>query len=223
MNTDLLDNQQPAPQMPSVAGPQTPSPGRSGGRQGLQFSRGNLVLVALLVGGLAVVYVMSLNEGPAEASAEQRAAQQQVETALTAFKTSGASADAQRMKAAAVVKEFYHDTRQRQVPLDALQKNPCEFIPPPGNEPAVVRQEQAAPPPPAEPTEQEKAEERMLQAASRLQLQSIMVGSRGATAMISNNILAEGRQIEGWTVWKIEANEVLLAWKDKTHTLRLPQ
>jgi hypothetical protein len=63
--------------------------------------------------------------------------------------------------------------------------------------------------------------ETQMQAAKTLTLQSVLTGASGATAVISNNLLAEGQTIRGWTISKILSKEVLLTWKEQTFVLKM--
>ena len=55
-----------------------------------------------------------------------------------------------------------------------------------------------------------------------LQLQSVMRGRNGGTAIISDNLLTVGQEIEGFTVEKIQAKSVILIWRDKKFVLEMP-
>ncbi|HOF19416.1 MAG TPA: hypothetical protein PK082_10945, partial [Phycisphaerae bacterium] len=67
------------------------------------------------------------------------------------------------------------------------------------------------------------AQEQALDAVRQLTLQSVLVGTHGATAMVSNNLLTEGQTISGWKVEKIRPDEVVLTWKNQKHVLRISQ
>ena len=53
-----------------------------------------------------------------------------------------------------------------------------------------------------------------------MRLQSILFGEQ-TVAVISNNLLTEGQQIDGWTVTQIRRRSVTLKWKDKTFVLEM--
>ncbi|HAU36609.1 MAG TPA: hypothetical protein DCX07_02690 [Phycisphaerales bacterium] len=181
-------------------------------------SKGNLMLLGLFISGLVAVYLMSLRTGPQEATAEQQTAQKQVDLALAQFLATPAS-NAQRNLAASVVDNFYSDTRQRQIPRDQLRSNPFEYRAPASRQVAVAATADDAPPP--EP--KDLAQEQAMEAVRQLTLQSVLVGSHGATAMVSNNLLTEGQTISGWKVEKIRPDEVVLTWKNQKHVLRISQ
>jgi len=75
------------------------------------------------------------------------------------------------------------------------------------------------------PVEDEGAKElsEAMVAVRDLRLQSVLIGKSGATAIISNNLLSEGQTIQGWTVSKIQAREVLLVWKDQKFVLKMQE
>ena len=56
-----------------------------------------------------------------------------------------------------------------------------------------------------------------------LVLQSVLMGTRNASAMISGNLLAEGENIQGWTLQEINPRYVVLTWKEHKHVLKLPE
>ena len=56
-----------------------------------------------------------------------------------------------------------------------------------------------------------------------LKLQSVLTGSKGAKALICNNLLREGQMICGWTIKTIQPDKVVLTWKDKRHVLKMPR
>ena len=208
-----LDSAMGPPAAPDVAN--VSAPGRS--RQSLL--RGNLALVVMFAGGLAAVYLLSLREGPAAASAEQRTAELAVDEALSRLGKGDPESSQPQSRAEDVVATFYLQARQRQIPLADLQRNPfrCEVYSTRGTE-ARSRKEQTPP----QDTSQAKALSDAMAEAKGLTLQSILTGSAGATAMISNNLLTEGQKIRGWTVSKIGTRQVVLTWKEHQHVLKMP-
>lgn len=197
--------------------PQPVSPASEGGGavrrlKKISLLNGNLGLLLMFAAGIGAIYLLSLRKGPAEASADLRTAELQVNEALARF---GLQGDTNKTSASAVVASFYLQTKQRQIPVD---HNPFVFRLP--NQP-VVSQEDADQKRADE--EIEKAEAEALEDVKMLQLQSILTGANGATAMISNNLLTEGQKIQGWTVTKIEADRVILQFKERQHILRLPK
>ena len=119
----------------------------------------------------------------------------------------------------AVVNTFYYEARQRQIPLEQLSGNPFIYVPvgflksglafgqPDGNAAQAGRPTPQDTPPPV----------------GALKLQSVLMGEGGARAMISNNMVAEGQTINGWTVKSIQSREVILTWKDRKHVMTMPR
>jgi hypothetical protein len=63
-----------------------------------------------------------------------------------------------------------------------------------------------------------------LAAVKGFKLQSVLMGANPSDnlAMVSNNLLAVGQEIAGWTVRKIEPQRVTLSWRDQEHVLEMP-
>ena len=118
--------------------------------------------------------------------------------------------------AGAIVNQFYYDSRKRQIPPGQLASNPfCMVLP----------QAQTASPNPVTsvvaPDQEALALSEAKENVRDLSLQSVLIGSSGATAMISNNVLTVGRQIRGWTVVEIAPRQVVLEWKSHRHILTM--
>jgi hypothetical protein len=209
---------------PAVEG--TPEAVKQAGHTFRAFKQGNMPLVVLFAAGIACVYLLSLRQGPARASAQQQADELRVESALIQLrvradeaKTPAGSAAAMAGSAAALVETFYYETKQRQIPPDQLAGNPFEFKPPKKESPKSVA---ALPTESEEPLGDATRYGDALTAVKQLRLQSVLSGPYGATAMISNNLLTEGQVICGWTVSKIQPQSVILTWKDQTYELKMP-
>lgn len=181
----------------------------------------NALVIGLFLAGIAAVYLLSLRGGPAEASAEQRAAEQQVESALDQLGRLPSGSTPGSKRAMEVVNTFYYEASQRQIPPDQLRDNPfCFHAPSRVETPAKTAPD---PEPQTDPkvAAREKRLSEAMQAARSLQLQSILKGGDGAKALISNNLLSEGDLIQGWTIRKIESKQVLLDWKEHTYVLEM--
>jgi len=179
---------------------------------------GNLLLAGLFAAGIGCVYLLSLRKGPAEAGAEQRASEIQVETVLASL-GEGPSGDipAPKSKAGALVEAFYLQTRQRQIPIEKLWGNPFVYKSPVVFDPVKPKAAKPAPPGKAKTKPGSPLAE-----ARKLLLQSVLTGSQGRTAMISNNLLSEGQTIRGWTVSRIQSNQVILTLRDQKYVLEMP-
>jgi len=171
----------------------------------------NLVLVALFAAGIGCLYLLSVRTGPKEASAAEEAVAAEVDAAIKQMKSPGARTD----ETTTVVDTFYYEASQRQIPVEELSRNAFIYRP-------------ALPTAPGEPTAQpgmpggdSASAIAHMGAAEELELQSVLTGSYGAKAMISNNVLAEGQTIEGWTVKSIGAREVILARGEMEYILRM--
>jgi len=197
-----------------------PSAGYRPSGRALPISKGNLLLAGAFAAGIVCIYILSLRGGPSQASAEQNETQTQVDNVLSKLAAAGAGGGISK-KDQAGINTSYYEARHRQIDLSALRGNPFVFARSPADKPA------SRPENPVGAKVEPKAEEsqdytRALQEAQKLSLQTILTGSSGSTAMISNNLLTEGQTINGWTVSKIRPSEVVLTWKDKTYVLALP-
>ncbi len=183
-----------------------------------QLRGGNMLIVAVFAASLIGLYIYSISRGPKEASAKEQLVEAQVDNAILTLKalsqTSPKSNSATRM-----VEAFYYEAKQRQVPLEKLNGNPFIFIPPEPVEPAEPEVKEFDKTP--EPNAQEKELADAMAEVKKLKLQSVMVGSSSAIAMISNNLLSVGQEISGWTVTSIAPRKVVLSWKDQKYVLEL--
>lgn len=196
------------------AAPTKPS-GASGRRRSLpklSLLNGNLGLLAMFAAGIGAIYLLSLRTGPASASAETKSAELQVDDALTRL----SKGDPNTVKASTVVSTFYLQARQRQIPPEHLMQNPFVFRMP--AQAPVMAAKVDKPVVETPPDELVAMDE-----VRNLRLQSVMQGASGATAMISNNLLTEGQKIRGWTVKKIESDQVVVTFQEHEHVLKLPR
>jgi len=202
---------------PSSAGPHLSRGGRL-----RALGRGNMVLVLLFAAGLGCVYLLSLRSGPAKASAEQHRVELQVDSAILQLASSNLGKVGQRGGATALVRTFYYQARHRQIPPEALEGNPFVYTEAQSDLAAGLKAtgEQSSPP---QQEIQQRNLSQALAAAKQLTLQSVLMNSHGRMAMISNNLLTEGQEIQGWTIRKILPREVLLVWQDQRYVLTMPQ
>ncbi|MHC4981938.1 MAG: hypothetical protein ACYTF6_02075 [Planctomycetota bacterium] len=186
------------------------------------ISKGSLLLVGLFIAGIVCIYLLGRQSGPSEASAEQNTTQTQVENALSRLKASAGSRTVLAKKDDAVIKALSYDASRRQIPLANLRGdgNPFVFTRAPAGALAMVNQE-ASLEAMGQEEDQTRGYSQALMEAEKLTLQTILTGSSGSMAMISNNLLTEGQKIRGWTVSTIGPNEVVLTWKNKTYVMKL--
>ena len=207
------------------ASPGTPSTGT----YTREMRRANILLVVLFLGGGAAVYGLSLRKGPTEASAEQKVAETAIDSALLRLtqKPPGTPGD---RKAGGLTRDlaesFVTEIRQRQVPLSDLAKDPFVFVAPPQSAAAmsIGRTTAATKGPAAAATPEQQDRDRMMAALAKLRLQSVMMGQGGGgTALISNNLLSVGQDIEGFTIKSITPKAVVLSWREEEFVLTMPQ
>ena len=172
----------------------------------------------LVVGGMVVVTVACVfllsrgSAGPAVADAKQALIEQQVETAVKALDTVGSDDGKPAVRGADVAKSFYYQAAERQVPIARLKGNPFVYRPP------VAKPVEPSPVAKPEPAAEEEPG-----SVQKLTLQSVLVGSQAPAAMISNNLLTRGQQINGWTLVEINTRSVVLERKGTTYVLTMAE
>ncbi len=177
----------------------------------------NYVLVVLFAAGIGSVYLLSLRSGRPTASAAEQIAEAEVDAALDQL---DAANNEKAEETSAVVDTFYFEAKQRQIPLGNLETNPFIYEAP--GQGADLLGTDAKMENLAEIQRREELESRM-QAVRGLKLQSVLMGSDGARAMISNNLVAEGQTVNGWTVKSIQPRQVILTCQDREYVLKLPR
>ncbi len=207
------------------------NPEQTGGQQNSsqrykkQMLRSNVLLVVLFVGGVGVVYGLSLRKGPEKASAEQQGVESRVNSAILRISNEEAAqmgVSTSGHGTSSVLKSFYDKITKCQIPLHKLRKNPFVF-----NRRITRKPDKSAKKPDKTPAavakkQEDDSQEKAMAILKTLQLQSVMRGRNGGTAIISDNLLTVGQEIEGFTVEKIQAKSVILIWRDKKFVLEMP-
>ena len=179
----------------------------------------NLMPAAMFLVGVAAVFVLRMNVQPQTASADQNKTDIQIDSAITMLNSKVWTADKGK-ETAQIVETFTGQTKHKQIPVWKLSGNPFVF-----KKPKPREKRQALAPPTGfrrapEATSEEERFAAALAAVRELSLQSVLMGPSGAVAMISDNLLAEGTKVSGWTVAEIRPRTVVLTWKDRRHLLR---
>ena len=206
--------------------PQEPSanPQRKRSRHGQQVFRANIVLIGVFVAGAATVYGLTFRNTPTKASAEQQVAESQVEAMIMRLASAADKVDVRRPGRVTndLLKNFYDQITERQIPLRGLRKNPFHFVGPrlrvtlPAS---GTPQRSQATQPPEDP--EKLTEEKVAVELGKLHLQSVMMGRGGSTAIISNNLLTVGQKIKCFTVKKIDSDSVVLEWGGRRYVLSM--
>ena len=182
--------------------------------------RDNLLLIVMPLVAAGVLYLLNQRGGPLPASAQQLQNELQVETAISTL--SGRSSQTNKVKTQTILDNFYHEARQRQVPVDRVRGNPFVFKSPQPSTAPSPQSRPSEPTPTPEPVDTDRTA--AMTAAKQLTLQSILTGSGSrSVASISNNLLTEGQVISGWTVAKITPTEVYLTWRDQKFVLKMKE
>ncbi len=181
-----------------------------------RFNRTTFALIGLFAAGIATVAFMSLRGGPKQASADDKAVEEKVESFITK-RQRASEAEQSPANTKDVVEAFSHYESRRQVPTEDLQSNPFVFgTPEPRDQattPSSSAQEKAA----------AKRRAELTKELGRLKLQSVMRGQRGSTAIINNNFLIEGQTIGSFTLRKISPRSVELVADDIDFMLHLEE
>ncbi len=194
----------------------------AGGSYKAQMTRTNIILVLLFIGGAGMVYGLSLRKGPASASAQQQLIESNVDSAIDRLKHGGGRAPAAQRVTRDLLGDFSQKIVRWQVPMDQLAKNPFVFISP-APQPDAPSVKAAALRKRPEKTPEQLTLEQVMVRFKKLRLQSVMMGSGDGdgVAIISNNLLTVGQQIEGFTISRIDPKAVVLTWRDRQFVLKM--
>jgi hypothetical protein len=172
----------------------------------------NLILAGLFAAGLATVYLLSLRGGPEKDVGTLTPQEMRVSSALEKF----GGPQKKTTKAKNIIKSFYFDSKQRQIPRNSLSGDPfVVYEPEPEKAEPIV--------PKTVKPEVDTAKVAALAAVKELKLQSILSGPNGKIAMIGNELLRQGNTVEGWTISEITPTSVVLRWRDQQHVLYIQE
>jgi hypothetical protein len=204
-------------------GPQSQGQGqREGKRSKVQMSRANFVLAGLFIAGAATVYGLSFRGGPEQASAEQQMVEAQVDAAIRRLSQEASKPGPSEPGGVTqgVLKRFYDQIVERQVPLEGLRKNPFQFVEP--GDAVAITEEPKRPRPGTGKEPTASPEDRAQAILDALCLQSVMVKPDGEqVAIISNNMVTVGQRVECFTVKEIRRKSVVLVWRGKDYVLKI--
>jgi hypothetical protein len=172
----------------------------------------NLILAGLFAAGLITVYLLSLRGGPEEDVGALTPQELRVSSALEKF----GGPQEKTAKAKSIIKSFYFDSKQRQIPRGKLSGDPFE-IPKPESEPSEEIVTKVVKP------KVDPAKASALEAVKKLKLQSILAGRGGQIAMIGDELVRKGETVSGWTVAEIGSTRVVLRWRDQQHVLYIQE
>lgn len=181
-----------------------------------KVNKATLAMIGLFVAGAAVVGILSMRSGPAPATANDQAAEEQVNSFIA--RTEGQNEQLKDFKdTKEVVDRFYNYASSHQVPVDDLKANPFVF-----GDPKKPRGGTVPSPKPNDDMRLAASQRRKLHSEfDKLNLQSIMMSPRGGTAIINNNFVAEGHKVGSFTVTKVHAHSVELSAHGVVFTLRV--
>jgi len=188
-----------------------------------QMTRANIVLAGLFIAGGITVYVLSLHKGPAQASADEKLIETNVDSAILRLNSSpvvGPEARSAANLTRGLLKSFSEQIIDSQVPLSKLPKDPFVFVRPASS----IAEDPIPDSKPKKPTKtpEEITYAEAMEKLKKLTLQSVMMGSgQYRVAIISNNLLTVGQKIDGFTVKRIDSEEVVLTWKGSDYSLEM--
>lgn len=192
-----------------------------GRKRNVLSGHSNFMLAAMFLVGAAALFVLRMNVRPQIASGDQATTDIQVDAAIKMLDSKVWTVD-QDHETSTIIDTFSGRTKQRQIPAWKLTGNPFVFRKPAPK--AKRRADLLSAPYRAYDTPSEEERLAVAMAAVReLSLQSVLMGPSGSVAMISNNLLAEGGKVSGWTVAKIQPKRILLTWGARRHILTLPK
>ena len=203
--------------------------GKSAGRAGsprksvykAHMVRANIVLAALLIGGGVTVYLLSPHGGPAEATAEEKLIEINVDSAILRLKGVpgvGPKGHVTARVTKGLLESFSEQIVRQQVPLEKLSKNPFIFVRPAVTTVSIAKPVKKSTQPKNKP--EEVTYEQATEMFVKLILQTVMMGSK-QVAIISDNLLSVGEKIEMFTVKRIDPKMVVLTWKDSEFELKM--
>jgi len=178
-----------------------------------RMSSATMALVGVFAAGLAMVYLLGLQNKPRKADASQQAKEKHVSTAIQELLTKQGKADQMKnllKDTDRLVKLF--DTAQgtQHLQAEALPTNPFK-------EPVVAAaQPTVAPVHVDDQARWRKAAETF----ATLRLQSVILG-RENMAMINNQLVSTGAKLGPFTVQAIEAQRVVLALDGREFELKM--
>lgn len=177
------------------------------------------LLIALLGGG--GLYFMKVKSGPSKAAASTESAK--ANTAINEFLADGGK-NMKQMRSMLndtekFVNQFLNYASMPQVKVEDLKTNPFAAKPqdqgPTPEEVAAKAAKKAA-----EEKEREKLE--VAKAAGALRLQSILRGAAVRTCMIGNVAYAEGQEVEGFVIDRIDQDRVIVSKAGYRFEVRMP-
>ena len=181
------------------------------------FARADILLIGVVAAGILCIYVLGLREPPLAASGQRPTVQITAETQLKSIGKSNSTGEIKAGKGMGIVDAFYYQAKHRQIPIEALLRNPFVSRSPRLAAPSLPKTVAKVIDGQSDPLKE------AIERVEKLKLQSVMVGSGGATAMRSGQLLTVGQQVRGWTVVQIGPRRVVLAWRDQKFVLEMSQ
>ena len=173
-----------------------------------------MILMAICVASMFAVYYFGMKQKPKEASAEEKAVEAQLDSALARLVNEPKKNNAGQLfkETGEMVQAFYEYPANQQVSLEDLSKNPFERM--------IAGAENDG--------ENEKAksklqlEKELRRKFDQLELQSILHSSSGSKCLINGEIFVQGQQVmDAFEVKEIKAGHVVLTSEEQEFILEM--
>jgi uncharacterized protein HemX len=187
-----------------------------GSKKKSNLNKGTIFLLVTCAIGVGVMYLFGIKQKPKEASAEQKAAEAQVDQALQKLVNKDEQNKVKELfnDTDEMVKAFYDYPTKQQVALDELKKNPFQRVVDTSGE--VVVDDRTA------RQERERLVRELQNNFNKLKLQSVLKSSKGATCLINGEIYKVGQMVDDFfTVKTIEDNKVILVASEMEFVLEM--
>lgn len=191
--------------------PVTDSPAAPANAWASSLSKSTWVMVGLFILGVGFIGLLSLRSGPSKANATDRDAEKKVDQFIAQSQQQQGKTVQNFQDTKKVVDDFYNYASRHQVPVDDLKSNPFIF----------GKMEPGTPAAAQGMTPRRLAE--LQRQCTGYRLQSILMGTRGGTAIIDSNFVAVGHKVGPFTVKAIYPKSVDLVCDGTIFTLRLPE
>jgi len=171
-----------------------------------------MILFAICTISMLGVYIFGMRQKPQEATAQEKAVEAQVDTALAKLVDKNKDKQKKTQKlfddTGKMVQAFYEYPTNQQVALDELQKNPFSRFSLEGDEEPVV--------------DLSRKRARLEKILMKFKLQSVLHGASGAKCLINGTIFGEGQVVENtFNIKAIQEDNVILEAGEMEFELRM--
>ncbi len=173
-----------------------------------------MILLGVCILSMLGVYLFGLRQQPQEATAEEKAIEAQVDTALAKLVNVDRKAQAEKLfkDTENMVQMFYEYPSKQQVAADDLNKNPFYCFDTKADEKDANDQDKT----------RAQLEKELRRKAAQLELQSVLQSTGGAKCLINGEIFATGQKvIDTFNLRSINSDSVVLTAGDHEFVLQM--